>query len=93
MNCCPKRPDFGSHTGGSGLLQRILVIKLSALGDFVLSIGPMQAIRRAHPQADLTLLTTRGLVPLAEATGLFRRIWQDDRPKLWRPGTPNSPSI
>lgn len=66
-------------------MQRILVIKLSALGDFVLSIGPMQAIRRAHPQADLTLLTTRGLVPLAEATGLFRRIWQDDRPKLWRP--------
>ncbi len=65
-------------------MQRILVIKLSALGDFVLSMGPMQAIRAAHPEAELTLLTTRGLAPLAEATGLFQRIWLDERPKLWR---------
>jgi ADP-heptose:LPS heptosyltransferase len=66
-------------------LQRILIIKLSALGDFVLSVGPMQAIRAAHPQAELILLTTKALAPLAEATGLFSHIWLDERPKLWRP--------
>ena len=84
MNCCPRRRDFGVGTGGSGLLQRILVIKLSALGDFVLSLGPMQAIRAAHPRAEMTLLTTKGLAALAEATGLFQEIWLDERPKLWR---------
>ncbi|MCA8927378.1 MAG: glycosyltransferase family 9 protein [Alphaproteobacteria bacterium] len=66
-------------------MQRVLIIKLSALGDFVLSIGPMQAIRAAHPEAALTLLTTKGLAGLAEATGLFEAIWLDERPKLWRP--------
>ena len=60
------------------------MIKLSALGDFVLSVGPMQAIRAAHPEAELTLLTTKGLVTLAEATGLFRQIWLDQRSKFWR---------
>jgi ADP-heptose:LPS heptosyltransferase len=67
-------------------MQRILVIKLSALGDFVLGLGPMQAICAAHLDAEITLLTTRGLAPLAKATGLFHDIWLDDRPKLWRLG-------
>ncbi|MCH6587506.1 MAG: ADP-heptose--LPS heptosyltransferase, partial [Proteobacteria bacterium] len=31
--------------------QNILVIKLSALGDVVLSIGPFQPIRTHHPRA------------------------------------------
>lgn len=66
-------------------MQRVLIIKLSALGDFVLSLGPMQAIRAAHPEAELTLLTTKGLASLADATGLFDHIWLDERPKLWRP--------
>ncbi len=67
-------------------MERILVIKLSALGDFVLALGPMQAIRTAHPDAELTLLTTKGFADLAKATGLFQHIWLDDRPKLWRLG-------
>ena len=37
--------------------QRILVIKLGALGDFIYSIGPMQAIKKKHPDAELTLMT------------------------------------
>ena len=38
--------------------QRILVIKLSALGDFFLSIGSFQAIRANHQDAHIALLTT-----------------------------------
>jgi ADP-heptose:LPS heptosyltransferase len=68
-------------------LRRILVIKLSALGDFVLSLGPMQAIRKAHPDAEITLLTTKGLSALAEASGLFQRIVLDERAKWWRAGS------
>lgn len=63
--------------------SRILVVKLSAFGDFVLSLAAQQAIRRAHPQAELTLLTTRPYVALAEASGLYQDVWVDERPALW----------
>lgn len=65
--------------------KNILVIKLSALGDFVLSIGAFQAIRAHHPDARMTLLTTRPFRRLAEATGCFDEVWIDDRPPIWRP--------
>lgn len=62
----------------------ILIIKLSALGDFVLSIGAFQAIRKHHPQAHLTLLTTAAYKSLADASGLFDTIWLDSRPRFWQ---------
>jgi ADP-heptose:LPS heptosyltransferase len=64
---------------------KILVIKLGALGDFILSYRAMTAIRAHHPQAHLTLMTIPSLTGLAEATGLFDEIWTDDRPGFWRP--------
>ena len=64
--------------------ERILAIKLSAFGDFILSLPALQAIRSAHSQADITLLTTAPYVGLAEASGLFDRIWVDRRPSVWR---------
>lgn len=60
--------------------ERILVIKLSALGDFVQASGPMKAIRAAHPDAHITLLTTRPYVAMGKATGWFDAIWDDGRP-------------
>ncbi len=71
-------PDAPTH-------ENILVIKLSALGDFVLSVGAFQAIRAHHPSARIMLLTTRPFRKLAEALGCFDEIWIDDRPPLWRP--------
>jgi len=71
--------------------QRILVIKLGALGDFVQALGPMAAIRRHHDVADaqaggpghaqLTLLTTPAFVGLGRDTGYFDQIWDDGRPR------------
>ena len=60
--------------------QRILVIKLSALGDFVQATGPMKAIRTAHPGARITLLTTAPYVAMGQATGWFDEVWSDGRP-------------
>jgi ADP-heptose:LPS heptosyltransferase len=60
--------------------DRILVIKLSALGDFIQATGPMKAIRAAHPDAHITLLTTRPYVAMGEATGWFDTVWSDGRP-------------
>lgn len=63
-------------------MDRVLVIKLGALGDFLLALGPMQAIRRAHPAARLTLLTRAAYRDLAERSGLFDEIWLDPAPRL-----------
>jgi len=65
---------------------RILVIKLSALGDFVQAFGPFAAIRAAHPQAKITLLTTRLFADLARRSPWFDEVWIDERPKLWQVG-------
>ncbi len=63
--------------------ENILIIKLSALGDFVQALGPMQAIRRHHKNAKLTLLTTKPFVDIAEKSGWFQEILLDERPRLW----------
>jgi ADP-heptose:LPS heptosyltransferase len=65
--------------------QRILVIKHSALGDFVLATAAFRAIRRHHPAAHITLLTTKPYRAIAEASGLFDAIWIDSRPPPTRP--------
>jgi len=66
--------------------SRILVIKLSAFGDFVLSIASFQAIRAHHPAARITLLTTAPYKDMAEASGCFDQVWTDPRPAWWQVG-------
>ncbi|MEX2454501.1 MAG: glycosyltransferase family 9 protein [Rhodospirillaceae bacterium] len=65
----------------TGETRRILVIKLGALGDFVLATGPFAAIRRAHPDGRIVLLTTAPYAGLAAESGLFDEIWIDERPR------------
>lgn len=62
-------------------VKKILVIRLGALGDFVQSFGPFEAIRTAHPTAQITLLTTSPFVVLAQASGWFDRVECDARPR------------
>ncbi len=40
-------------------MNRILVVKLGALGNVILSLGPFAAIRRHHAADHVSLLTTR----------------------------------
>ena len=63
--------------------RKILVIKLSALGDFVQALGPAAAIRRHHAADEITLLTTRAFASLALQSGFFDKIEIDNRPKLF----------
>jgi ADP-heptose:LPS heptosyltransferase len=65
---------------GSPNIRRILVIRLSALGDFVMALPAMAAIRRHHPDADITLLTTKSLSELGKRSGWFNRVEIDQRP-------------
>lgn len=58
----------------------ILVIKHSALGDFVLATGPMKAIRAAHQGARIILLTTKFYEAWGRECGWFDEVWVDERP-------------
>ncbi|MFC3124098.1 glycosyltransferase family 9 protein [Pseudoroseomonas globiformis] len=62
------------------MTPRILVIKLSALGDFVQAFGPFAAIRSRHPEARIVLLTTPPFVGLARRAPWFDEVWEDGRP-------------
>jgi ADP-heptose:LPS heptosyltransferase len=64
-------------------IRRILVIRLSALGDFIMALPAMAAIRRHHPDADITLLTTKSLSELGKRSGWFNRVEIDPKPR-WR---------
>lgn len=58
----------------------ILVIKLSALGDFIQACAAFERIRAAHPEARITLLTTPLYGDLARASPYFNRVETDGRP-------------
>ena len=64
-------------------MSRVLVVKLGALGDFVLAFGPFAAIRARHAGAEITLLTTAPYAELASASPWFDRVVVDRRPRPW----------
>ncbi len=70
--------------------ERILVIKLSALGDFVQMMGAAAAVRAFHREARITLLTTAPYAELGRQAPYFDEIWVDERPgwadplAIWR---------
>lgn len=64
-------------------IKRILVIKLGALGDFVLALAAARRIREAHPKAHITLLTTLPFEALARSSPYFNEVWTNGRPALF----------
>lgn len=61
--------------------RKILVVKLSALGDFVLALAAMRRIREAHPGARITLLTTPPFEALARASPYVDEVDVGGRPR------------
>ncbi len=57
------------------------MIRLSALGDFIMALPAMAAIRAHHPTAEITLLTTKPFVQLGNRSGWFDRTLIDPRPR------------
>jgi ADP-heptose:LPS heptosyltransferase len=70
--------------------ERILVIKLGALGDIVQVMGAAAAIRAYHEGAEIVFLTTEPFAALARQAPYFDAVWVDTRPGwgdpagLWR---------
>ncbi len=67
--------------------MKVLAIRHGALGDVIQTLGPLQAIRRHHPDAHLVGLTGSAFADLLRASGWFQEVWVDDRPPLWRLGS------
>jgi ADP-heptose:LPS heptosyltransferase len=67
--------------------ERILVIKLGALGDVVQALGPLAAIRAHHRQAHVVLMTSAPFADFLRASPYADEVWVDPRPhKLNLPG-------
>ncbi len=60
-------------------MKRILVIRLGALGDFVLTFGPFAAIRASWPDAHIVLLTTPPFAELAQMSPWFDEVRVETR--------------
>ncbi|MEJ0062985.1 MAG: hypothetical protein WDO70_07250 [Alphaproteobacteria bacterium] len=60
--------------------ERILVIRLGALGDLVLCAPAFQAIRAAHPRAKIALLTQPAWMGFAGLMPWFDTVISDKRP-------------
>lgn len=66
--------------------EKILVIKFSALGDFLLALPAMAAIRARHRDAHITLITTRPFVDIAQRSRYFDEIRAEERPQWHKVG-------
>lgn len=65
------------------MTQRILVIKLGALGDIFIAMKPFQDIRRAFPDAHITLLTAPAFSGLGRLMPWFDAVLEDKRAPFW----------
>lgn len=65
--------------------REVLVIKLSALGDFILALGAMRAVREFHPSARITLLTTPPFEEFAKVMPYVDAVETDGRPEGLKP--------
>jgi hypothetical protein len=59
--------------------QKILAIKLRALGDTVLTTAPLIELKRAFPQSEIHLLTPTEWAPLLSGFPGIQKIWHYDR--------------
>ena len=61
----------------------ILIIKLGAFGNVVLSLNAFAAIRAYHPNARISLLTTAPFAEWLRQAPWFDEVQVDSRPELW----------
>jgi ADP-heptose:LPS heptosyltransferase len=65
-------------------MERILIIKLGALGDVILAMDAFHAIHTRHPAAHISLLTRSPFVSLTKHMPWFDEVICDTSPKLFQ---------
>lgn len=71
--CCVRK---GRSTG------KVLILRMDALGDFVVWLDAAQALRALYPDTEITLVGNRSWQALAEQVPHFDRVWGMDRKKF-----------
>ncbi len=66
--------------------ERIMVIRLGALGDLTLCFRAFQSIRSAHKDARIAILTQPAFAGFAGSMPWFDEVLADTRPPAWRIG-------
>ena len=61
---------------------RILLVRVDAIGDFILSLDVVKGIRKLYPEQQITLIGNQVWTSLAEGLGLFDEVWPMDRHKF-----------
>ncbi|HAU28519.1 MAG TPA: ADP-heptose--LPS heptosyltransferase [Rhodospirillaceae bacterium] len=64
--------------------MNVLVIKLGALGDVILALPAMAAIRAHHPGARITILTTPAFAPLLRKSGYADEVLETTRARFFQ---------
>ena len=64
--------------------ERILIVKLGALGDILLAEGAIRDVRAHHPEACISLLTRRPFAPLLARCPWVDEVLIDDNRPRWR---------
>jgi len=64
--------------------ERILVIRLGALGDLILCFQGFHEIRQAHPNAEIAFLTMPAFADFARSMPWFNQVIVDERPSIWQ---------
>lgn len=65
-------------------MERILVIKLGALGDIILAMDAFHSIRQHHQEAHITLLTRPNFSEFAASMPWFDEVIEDKKPKWFQ---------
>jgi ADP-heptose:LPS heptosyltransferase len=66
---------------GGGEVNRVLVIQLGSLGEFIAALAAVRRIRDCHVGAHITLLTTEATQELAKQCPYFDAVEADGKPK------------
>ena len=62
--------------------MRILIVKIAAIGDVVMSLPLLTSLRHKYPEAVITWICGKGIAPLIEATKMVDKIITVDEKKL-----------
>lgn len=65
-------------------MPKFLVVKLAAIGDAVLSLAALDALREEHPGAQITALMGHACAPVAEHHPALDRLWRIDETIFWK---------
>ncbi|MCS6801492.1 MAG: glycosyltransferase family 9 protein [Chloroflexota bacterium] len=75
-----------------GPIRRLLVIRLDLLGDVVLSLPAVRALRAAYPEAEIAMLVRPAAADIARRCPAVDRVLTFDPDRLRPSGAPFSPS-